>query len=208
LSVFDPEAKTLTVVGVFDCTPYAMAIDTSGNAWVWDNDTSQLRPANLENAVCGTGVGSPVGSDGIYGMAFAPNGTLYGVNYNDGDIGTISTADGSFTTVGTSAMGPQDNGGLTFDSSGIAWVVDELRAAEIYSADISDYAGTAELSGQLTFNGTEFYSGAIVVGPAPKLSDKLPDTGSASVALGVTGLAAAGVIALGAVMMILRRRAS
>jgi LPXTG-motif cell wall-anchored protein len=99
-----------------------------------------------------------------------------------------------------------DNAGLTFDSSGIAWVVDEANLSEIYSADINDYAGTAERSGQLTFNGTEYYSEAIVVVPA--YSPKLPDTGSASVALGVTGLAAAGVIALGAVMMILRRRAS
>jgi LPXTG-motif cell wall-anchored protein len=103
-----------------------------------------------------------------------------------------------------------DNSGLTFDSSGTAWVVDGANEAEIYSADITDYAGPAELSGQLSFNGTDYYSGAIVVlqVPAAPAAPELPDTGSASVALGVTGLAAAGVIALGAVMMIVRRRAS
>lgn len=208
LAVFDPAAATLTVIGAFSagCEPYALAIDASGNAWVWDSNTTELRPVNLETVACGTGVGVVAGGDGFYGMAFAPNGTLYGVNHDTGAIGTISTIDGTFTQVATSAMPPQDNAGLTFDSSGTAWVIDEDNLSEVYSADISDYANTAELSGQISFDGIDYYSEAIVVGQSS--TPKLPDTGSASVALGVTGLAAAGVIALGVAMTILRRRAS
>jgi len=207
LAVFDPQAKTLTVIAAFDtdvCDPYTLAIDGSGNAWVWEDVTDNLRPVSLTTATCGTGVGTVSGGDYFYGMAFSPNGTLYAANYDNGEIGTVSTTDGTFTQVGTSAMPAGDNAALTFDSSGTAWVIDEVNNAEVYSADITNYAGTAERSGQLTINGTEYYSEALVVGPAPKL----PDTGSASVALGVTGLAAAGVIALGVALMILRRRAS
>jgi LPXTG-motif cell wall-anchored protein len=209
LAVFDPQAETLTLVDAFDCEPYTLAIDALGNAWVWDDADNNLKPVNLENAACGTGVGVVAGGDDFYGMAFAPNGALYAANYSSGEFGTVNTSTGAFTQVNSSAMPSGDNAGLTFDSSGIAWVVDEANNAEIYSADISDYAGTAELSGQLSFNGTDYYSEAIVVGPVSTPSAPvLPDTGSESVALGVTGLAAAGVIALGAVMMIVRRRAS
>jgi len=207
LKVFDPQAKTLTLVDAFDCEPYTLAIDASGNAWVWDQFDDTLKTVSLENAMCGAPIGVVGGEgDDFYGMAFAPNGTLYAVIWDDGQIGTVSTSIAGFTQVGSSAMVAETNAGLTFDSSGIAWVLDEATNAEVFSADINDYAGTAQRSGQLTFNGVAYYSEAIVVGPAD--SPKLPDTGSASVALGVTGLAAAGVIALGAVMMILRRRAS
>ena len=207
LVVFDPQAETLTLVDAFDCSPYTLAIDASGNAWVWDAVTKELRPVNLTDATCGDGVGVVHGGNTFYGMAFAPNGSLYAANYSNGALGTVNTSTGEFTQVNSSAMPSDDNGGLTFDSSGTAWVVDEANAAEIYSADITDYAGTAELSGQLSFNGTDYFSEAIVVLQVPA-APELPDTGSASVALGVTGLAAAGVIALGAVMMIVRRRAS
>jgi LPXTG-motif cell wall-anchored protein len=140
-------------------------------------------------------------------MAFAPNGTLYAVNASSNRIGTISTSTGAFTQVDDTLL---NSGGLTFDSSGTAWVLDLTVNAVLFSAEITDYAGTADLSGQLTFAGSEFFSQAIVVlqVPAAPAAPELPDTGSASVALGVTGLAAAGVIALGAVMMIVRRRAS
>ena len=208
LAVFDPVAKTLTTIDSFDCDPFTLAIDASGNAWIWDDDTDNLRPVNLDNAVCGTGVGVVSGTDDFYGMAFAPNGTLYAANYDTGQFGTVSTSTGAFAPLGSSAMNADDNGGLTFDSSGTAWVIDEVNNAEVYSADITDYAGTAELSGQLDFNGDEYYSEAIVVGKVFSPTPKLPDTGSASVALGVTGLAAAGVIALGVAMTIRRRRAS
>ena len=210
LVVFDPVAKTLTLVGAFDCQPWALSIDASGSAWIWDIFDRRLKTVSLDNAVCGTPIGTVAGEgDDFYGMAFAPNGSLYAVNWDSGEIGTVNTSNADFTQVGTSAMVAEYNAGLTFDSSGIAWVLDEgleSSRAEVFSADINDYAGTAQRSGQLTFNGADYYSEAIVVGPAD--SPKLPDTGSASVALGVTGLAAAGVIALGAVMMILRRRAS
>jgi len=203
LAVFDTQAKTLTTIAPFDCNPYTLAIDASGNAWVWDNDTDELRPVSLTTAACGTGVGVVAGGDTFYGMAFAPNGTLYGANYTDGELGTISTVDGTFTQVGSSAMVSGDNAGLTFDSSGIAWVIDESNNAEIYSADITNYSGTDELSGQLTFNGVEYYSQAIGVGPSASLAE----TGIDSVALGVSGLAGLGALAVGAVMMV-RRRAS
>jgi hypothetical protein len=208
LAVFDPAAKTLSVIDSFDCEPLALAIDASGNAWVWDSagEPEELRPVSLENAACGAGVGVVSIGDFFSGMAFAPNGTLYASNYDTGQFGTISTSNGAFTPLGSSAMAVEVNSGLTFDSSGIAWVLDDDNEAEVYSADITDYQGTKQLSGQLDFTGDEYYSQGIVVGPTD--SPKLPDTGSASVALGVTGLAAAGVIALGVAMMIVRRRAS
>ena len=203
LAVFDTQAQTLTTIASFDCNPYALAIDPLGNAWVWSSDTDELTPVSLTTADCGTAVGVVAGGDTFYGMAFAPNGTLYGANYDDGELGTISTVDGTFMQVASSAMVAGDNAGLTFDSSGIAWVIDEENNAEIYSAVITDYSGTKELSGQLTFNGVEYYSEAIVVGPSAGLAE----TGIDSVALGVTGLAGLGALAVGAVMMV-RRRAS
>jgi hypothetical protein len=203
LAVFDTQAMTLTTIASLNCNPNTLAIDPLGNAWVLDDTSGELTPVSLATADCGTGVGVVAGGDGFYGMAFAPNGTLYGANYSDGELGTISTVDGTFTQVGSSAMVAGDNAGLTFDSSGIAWVIDEDNNAEIYSADITDYSGTKELSGQLTFNGVEYYSEAIVVGPSAGLAE----TGIDSVAIGVTGLAGLGALAVGAVMMV-RRRAS
>lgn len=215
LAVFDPQAKTLTYIAAFAttgpdvCDPYTLAIDASGNAWVWDDETKNLRPINLTSAACGTGVGVVASGSTFYGMAFAPNGTLYGADYSNGQIGTISTTTGAFAQVGSSATAPGDNAGLTFDSSGIAWVIDEVNNSEIYSADITNYAGTKQLSGQVSFNGTDYYTEAIVVGPvSTPPTPALPNTGSASVALGVAGIAAAGVIALGVAMMLVRRRAS
>ena len=201
LAVFDTQAMTLTTIADFSCNPYTLAIDLSGNAWVWSWDTGELTPVSLTTAACGTSVGS--GGATFYAMAFSPNGTLYGANYGTGEFGTISTVDGTFAQVGSSAMVAGDNAGLTFDSSGIAWVIDEANNSEIYSADITNYSGTDELSGQLTFNGVEYYSEAIVVGPSAGLAE----TGIDSVALGVTGLAGLGALAVGAVMMV-RRRAS
>jgi hypothetical protein len=203
LAVFDTQAKTLTTIASFNCNAYTLSIDPLGNAWVWDDTTNELRPVSLTTAACGTGVGVVAGGNDFYGMAFAPNGTLYGADYDSGELGTISTVDGTFTQVGSSAMVSGDNAGLTFDSSGIAWVIDESNNAEIYSADITNYSGTNQRSGQLTFNGVEYYSEAIVVGPSAALAE----TGSDSVALGVTGLAGLGALAVGAVMMV-RRRAS
>jgi LPXTG-motif cell wall-anchored protein len=211
LAVFDPEAKTLSVIDAFDCEAEALAISASGNAWIHDADGGALRPVNLENATCGSGVGVVSGGSQFRGMAFAPDGALYGVNTDSGEIGTISTSDGTFTPIPTSAMLPFFNAGLTFDSSGIAWVIDDNFNAEVYSADITDYQGTKQLSGQLSFNGVDYYSEGLVVGPTSTSNDpdsKLPDTGSDSVAMGVTGLATLGVVALGAAMMIVRRRAS
>jgi LPXTG-motif cell wall-anchored protein len=209
LAVFDPVAQTYTLVGEFsaNCEPFGLAIDASGNAWVYDSNGENFKPVSLENAACGTGVGSPGAH--FYAFAFGPNGTLYGLNNNTGYFGTISTSTGAFTPFGSVPPFTNGAGGLTFDSSGTAWVLNWDNNAEIYSADINDYVGTAELSGQLTFNGTDYFSEAIVVGPVSTPSAPvLPDTGSDSVALGVTGLAAAGVIALGVAMMIVRRRAS
>ncbi|CAB4560881.1 unannotated protein [freshwater metagenome] len=206
LAVFDPVAKTLTLIDAFDCDPYTLAIDASGNAWVWDDDTDNLRPVNLGNAVCGDGVGVVSGTDSFYGMAFAPNGTLYGANYSNGEIGTISTTTGAFAQVGSSAMPSGDNAGLTFDSSGIAWVIDEVNNSEIYSADITDYAGTKQLTGQLTSNGTEFYSEAIVVGPLS--TPKLPDTGADSAAMGGIFGSALALAAAGIALVVIRRRSA
>lgn len=205
LAVFDPEAETLTVIDELDCDPYTLSIDPSGNAWIWDSTDANLKPVNLNTGECGTGVGVVADGDTFYGMAFAPNGTLYGANYSDGSFGSVSTTDGTFTPIGSSAMNTGDNAGLTFDSSGIAWVVDEVDNAEIYSADFSDYSGTAQLSGQLTFNGVDFYSEAIVV--APTGSDELAETGVSFSSVGLGGLVAAGLITIGASMLV-RRRAS
>ena len=206
MAVFDPVAKTLSVIDSFDCEPLALAIDASGNAWIHDSDGGQLRPVNLENAVCGTGVGVVAGGSEFLGMAFAPNGSLYGVNYDSGEIGTISTTTGAFAQVGSSEMTDEVNSGLTFDSSGIAWLLDDDNEAEIYSADITDYQGTKQLSGQLDFTGDEYYSQGIVVGPGS--TPVLPDTGADAAAMGgifgsALALAAAGIALVG-----IRRRSA
>jgi LPXTG-motif cell wall-anchored protein len=207
LAVFDLVAKTLTVIDAFDCDPYALAIDASGNAWVSDNDDGgdTLRPVNLETAECGTSVGVLSGEDDFFGMAFSPNGTLYGANHETGDFGTISTSTGEFGPL-RSAMVADDNVGLTFDSSGIAWVIDQDTQAEIFSADITDYAGTAERSGQLTFNGVDFFSEAIVVGPVS--TPELPDTGADAAAMGGIFGSALALAAAGIALVVIRRRSA
>ena len=215
LAVFDPEEATLTFLDQFSagCEPDALAIDGSGNAWVDDDGSNTLRPVNLEDGTCGTGV---FVSDGggyadISALSFAPDGTLYGISANGGTIGTINTTTGAFTQVGSSAA-PSDSGGLTFDSSGTAWVLDQSNEAEIYSADIANYAGTVEPSGQLTFENQSFYSDGIAVLRAPATpepeTEELAETGVDGVARGAIGVAAAGLIALGAAVRIVRRRAS
>jgi len=215
LEVFDPEAQTLTFVDEFSagCLGAALAIDASGNAWVHDIISETLRPFNLEDATCGTGVGvsDGGGAHAFYAMAFAPNGTLYGISGEDGTIGTINTTTGAFTQVGSSAMADANGDDLKFDSTGTAWALDWSNISELYSADIANYAGTADLSGQLTYAG-DFYAGAIAVLPAPEApepeTEELADTGVDEVARVAIGVAAAGLIALGAAARIVRRRAS
>jgi hypothetical protein len=215
LAVFDPEEATLTFLDQFSagCEPDALAIDGSGNAWVDDDVSNTLRPVNLEDGTCGTGV---VVSDGggahkFFAMAFAPDGTLYGISGEDGTIGTINTTTGAFTQVGSSAMADANGDDLKFDSTGTAWALDWTNISELYSADIANYAGTADLSGQLTYAG-DFYAGAIAVLPAPEApepeTEELADTGVDEVARVAIGVAAAGLIALGAAARIVRRRAS
>jgi len=216
LEVFDPEAQTLTFVDEFSagCLVAALAIDASGNAWVYDNSSETLRPVNLEDATCGTGVGVSDGGGAhvFFAMAFAPNGTLYGISGDDGTIGTINTTTGAFTQVGSSAMAGADGDDLKFDSTGTAWVLDWSNNSELYSADIANYAGTADPSGQLTYGGSDFYASAIAVLPAPEdpetETEELADTGADEVARVAIGVAAAGLIALGAAVRIVRRRAS
>jgi LPXTG-motif cell wall-anchored protein len=207
LAVFDPAAKTLTKAANIDCNAYMVAIDPSGNAWVWDYDTGDVRPFSLTTGHCGTAVGSTGPDDTYFAMAYAPDGVLYATNYSTGEFGTLSTIDGTFTPIAGSAMGVDDNAGMTFDSSGTMWVLDEVNLAEVYSADINDYSDTSVRQGQLSFNGTDYYSEALVVGPAQSVP-ALPNTGSDSVAIGIVGLTALFALGAGVTFVARRRRAS
>jgi hypothetical protein len=69
LRVFDLQAKTSTLIGAFVptvCQPFTLAIDALGNAWTWDDRTNNLRPVNLTDATCGTGVGVVDGGADFY----------------------------------------------------------------------------------------------------------------------------------------------
>lgn len=214
LRAFDPQAKTLTAIapitgqGSSFCDAYSMAIDAQGVAWVWDGTDKNLKTLDLTTGKCSDGVGTSLAAgDYIYGMAFAPNGTLFGAVYNTGDLCVLSTLNGSCTPQNPASQSTSP-ASLTFDSSGTAWVIDDSDSAELYSADIADVATTKARSGQLTFNTVAVYSEAIVVVPgnlAAASAPVLPNTGVDTSALGISALAALGALAIGVVFMTRRR---
>lgn len=97
----------------------------------------------------GTGSFSLLGNSGVTlaGLAVS-NGTLYGAHYNStGELYSVSTVDGSVTTIGASAFSYDDFGGTLTGLYGVS------TAADLYSIDRLTGAGTFIGSTGLTLTG-------------------------------------------------------
>lgn len=123
-----------------------------------------------------TAIGSGTGAL-ITALTFNAGGVLWGINFFDGQFGTIDTATGAFTAVGTTDPGFQ---GLSFDSTGTAYVSNS-NTDTLYTLDLG--TGAATLVGAMT--GTSFVK-------AIEFTDggAVPEPGSlALIGLGAMGLA-------------------
>lgn len=80
----------------------AMAFDSSGNLWVYDQGASELYTISTSTGAILTSVDlSVTGTGHVAGMSFAPNGTLYlATGQGIEDLYTVNTGTGVMTLVG------------------------------------------------------------------------------------------------------------
>jgi len=116
---FAPATMTLTKIGTLKCptsgfsTPFSMAVDRKGTAWVLFND-GHLFKVSTKDASC-TATSFAVGQAGFttFGMGFVADSsgstseTLYVANYDGSGLGKINTSTLKLTFVGDygSALG-------------------------------------------------------------------------------------------------------
>ncbi|MEC9072475.1 MAG: thrombospondin type 3 repeat-containing protein [Myxococcota bacterium] len=122
---YDPQVETVTDVGILACpagggaTPFSMAVDRSGVAWVLYSDGS-LWQVSIQDATC-TATGFTPNQNGfeLFGMGFTSDGpsttdetlfiaggTQFMWNWTNGKLGTLSFPELAVTNVGTFAVGP------------------------------------------------------------------------------------------------------
>lgn len=97
----------------------------------------------LHGIVLETGVATPIGPTGfadIEGLAFAPDGTLFGVDDATDQLVRIDPASGAATAVGPLGFEVFDVG-LAFDTSGALWMTTDLPAV-LYRIDPATGAAT------------------------------------------------------------------
>jgi PEP-CTERM motif len=95
-----------TLVGFFGYSSvYGDAFSPSGQlfAMVDSYSPSTLARVNLSTGVA-TPVGAPTGIADLMGIAFAPNGTLYGVSWDTNSLYTLNTGTGAATLLGSLGM--------------------------------------------------------------------------------------------------------
>lgn len=102
----------------------------------------------------------------LYGLAFAPNDTLYGINY-PGELYAIDVETGVSTLITTLALTPEtDVSSFQFDSNGILWIINaEWPATDLWSVDLTNPLSPVALrSGVLeTSDHTTISTGALLI---------------------------------------------
>jgi sugar lactone lactonase YvrE len=112
--------------------PYAIAFDAAGNAWVVeDNNSNIVKYTPSELATSGTPTPAVRLSDGSLanpgGIAFDSHGNLWFSNEDDSEIGGYTPAQIAASGSPIASMSIEDGGqsnGIAFDNSGSLWVAD------------------------------------------------------------------------------------
>lgn len=167
----DPVTGVFTEIGDLPdgVSAGALAIDADGNGYLIDWD-ERLYSIDLTDATT-TLIGSFTMSGGdVYAFAINPvDGRAFFLEFYGGkdlyeidltDASTTLVVDGYHLTVGT------DSAVLAFDSNGTAWLQVERNTAELWSADIDNFAATAQYETQF-FNPDDqsdpFYTEAFAI---------------------------------------------
>jgi hypothetical protein len=104
------------------------------------------------------------------GLAFAPDGTLYGISQSDGDLYTINPTTGATTLVGISDLSGFDLGGLTFDSQGNLFAVVSNGGGASFLYGMNRTTGAGTFIGNVGFNSV---SGLTALRSAPAVPEPL-----------------------------------
>jgi hypothetical protein len=155
----DPTTAASSLVGatgVNNCTGIDRQPGTGTFFVVYDiSGGSELATVNKATGVR-TDI-APVTDDGdtirIAGLAFAPNGTLYGGEYNTDDLYSIDPATGVTTFVGTMDLNHRDPMGMSFDCSGTLYVNNNQ---DLYT--VVPTTGATTLVGRLFETSEELFS--------------------------------------------------
>jgi hypothetical protein len=195
-----------------------LAIDADGNAWAtsWrpDSGIDTLYSVNLATAelqvVGATGV---LPADENYGLAWdSVTDTIYGYNSNNTNFYTVNTATGAFALYNDGVFTENTPYAMAFDSSGRVWGIN----GDVISAPLSNLDAFEHLVIINPYlDGTEqIYSESIIIAQVPADQPAPPLTPAPAPELAATGLsdssaliaACAGVLLLGAGLVIARRR--
>jgi LPXTG-motif cell wall-anchored protein len=210
----DPESGVSTVIGDFTVAGepayiYGIAISPTGDAYaIGDTDDySGFFELDLASGDL-TFVG--LTTTNTYTLAFDPTtGILYTVDF-DSELYTVDPATGVQTSVGT--LGVEFIYALAIDSSGTLWFTADVSIgfgtyeAVLYSAELADLAGTAELSGTVSVGEGRPYIQALLLtypGMAPAPEPQLAATGATATPVAV---AAGLVLLLGGIAAVAIRR--
>lgn len=194
---------------------YSVAMSPAGVIYVTDaTQMFTMDPATGDTTLIGTlqESGGTAHSE-FYTFAFDPiSGDLYGNSWNDGGDTwyTIDTGTAVLTPEPTFNAGNQ-NAGLAFDSTGVAWFQYENNFAGspgFASGTFPDLAATRGNAYPFNLPGdVSLYGESLIVAPIPSAEPSLPDTG---VSTSSTVPWAIGILAMGALVLVvgLRRRKS
>lgn len=220
LHSIDPATGAVTEIGDLPdgVSAGALAIDADGNGYLidWDENLYSIDLSDASTILIGSFTSGGFGD--VYAFAINPvDGRAYIAEfYGDYDIFEIDLSDATISTVfaGYDAMLAQGIAALAFDESGTAWFETDRNTAELWSADINDFEGTAQFETQM-FNpdNTEdpiYFEALAITYPV----DGIADSGGSDSGLAETGIAdmtalwlGAGFTVAGASFLVMRRRA-
>lgn len=146
LYITDSTTGSSTLVGLFGYSAvYGDAFSPSGQLYAMVDSyyPSTLATVNLSTGAA-TPVGAPTGIANLMGIAFAPNGTLYGASWDTNSLYTLNTSTGAATLVGSLGM-PGQVMDLSWDyQNGTMYAIADSgpSGSLLYTVDLTTGAGT------------------------------------------------------------------
>ncbi|MFM2412593.1 MAG: hypothetical protein RLZZ587_926 [Actinomycetota bacterium] len=194
----------------------ALAISREGEAYLIDWN-EELYSFDLTDASV-TSIGNTETFGDTYSFAINPvDGRAYVLSFDYDDVENnlveVDLSDGSTTLIlaDYDTVTGKKSGALAFDSNGTAWLQMESGQAELWSADINDFAATARFESYFlnpTDNEDRFYTEAIAIATGLPDEHELAETGVSTEQLAFSGAVAFAAVAGGATIAIRRRRIS
>lgn len=189
----------------------AIAIGTDGTSYIiyFDNFDNLNYFGTISKS---TGVITRIGTLGegttflssVYGFSFSEgDGKFYATANGDGgaNLLEVNVTSGAYIDKGANGSGA-NFWGIAVDSNGVIWSGDN-GPGHFSSATIAGWTSASDVqeTGPLMFNGSTWYSQALILKPG-----SLPDTGADANTLGAAALGAALLAAAGVALLVIRRR--